>query len=147
MSKCTAVDACFCKGFRDVVRGIRLWKKKSRYSPKIGNRRNQKGAVFLEIRTLVSSPAAGDDQLQLTVHSLAPPPRVLGAVWCRTTMKIGFKWILSRSVAFHMIIKRKHFKGVTPNVADNRRRLSHVRGCCERRAVTSRDAHTVREHT
>ena len=38
---------------------------------------------------------AEDDELQLTAQSLAPPTRVLGAVWCRTTMKMGLKWKLS----------------------------------------------------
>ena len=47
----------FARDFGGLFAEFGYGKNKSRESPKIRNHRYQKGAVFLEIRTLVSSPS------------------------------------------------------------------------------------------
>ena len=70
---------------------------------------------------------AEDDQLQLTVKSLAPPPSVSGAVWCRATTKIGLKWILPKCILSVNISKESHQTSQT-NAADSRMYAAAVNG-------------------
>ena len=98
-----ATWACLRKGFQG-FRGIRRWKKiKKRESPKIGNHRNQKGVVWLEIRAWCTwcQAQADDGQLQLADRTLFLHQQEfllrVGVCW-GTIMDISFKWILSNKV-------------------------------------------------
>ena len=132
------MHALFCSGFPITRFG-------TREQNQVGLNVNHRKSGIVEVKKgLFSRKFAGlcpaqakDDQLQLTVLSCSANNRSC----CRTIMDInfGFTWLLSKC-------SRNIFKGVTPNAAaDKRRRLPHARGCCGRRALTSRNAqHSTR---
>ena len=116
-----------CKGFRGVVSGVRLWKKiYAANHRKLGITEIQKGLFSWKFARWCQAQAE-DDQLQLTVRSLAPPPRVSRAVWCRTTMKIGLKWIRSECSLSGNISKVSHQTSQT-NATDPRMYVAAVNG-------------------